>query len=355
MGSVALAAEKLVHWHTASLVGGRVAGSGPELSAADRRAFEDDFAAAVPRAEQVVRTLTGLEPGTYPSRPWVMSRQQWLDANLRGFERILEPFAQKILASKAGGSSTAMRRHVLGAQIGGLLGYLGHRVLGQYDAFAPPDDDGLIYFVAPNIAGMERRFNFPGPEFRLWVAMHEVTHRLQFGGVPWLRGYLGGMIERYLGSVEVDPRWLLDRVESAFKEIRSGSADIRGFGWVFLLMSHDQREMVRRMQAVMSLLEGHATYVMNAVVDEHVPHAPEFHAAMNRRRHQGGGVDKAFQRVIGFDVKVRQYDQGARFVTTAIERAGMERFNRIWESSANLPTIEEIANPDAWVARVAAS
>lgn len=348
-----LAAEKLVDWRTASRVGGQVSGAGPRLSAIERAQLLEDFSVVVPEGEAIVEGFTGLSPGTYASRPWVMTRQQWLDANLRGFERILEPFAQKVLAGREDGSSASVRRHVLGAQVGALLGYLGRRVFGQYDAFVPPDDDGLIYFVGPNIAGMERRHAFPPREFRLWIALHEVCHRLQFGGVPWLRGYLSGMVERYLTSVEFDPRWLLDRVTNAIGEVRRGQFQDRGLGWFFLLMSEDQREMVRRMQALMSLLEGHATFVMNSVVREHLPQAVAFHRTLHERRNKGG-VEAAFQRVIGFDVKVRQYDQGERFVAGVVERVGMDRFNRIWEAPANLPTIEEIARPDDWVARVAA-
>jgi coenzyme F420 biosynthesis associated uncharacterized protein len=350
---MSLAAERLVDWATARAVGSRVAARGASLSAEERSALRTDFERVVPEAEAIVGGFTGLEPGTYPSRPWVQTRAEWLGANLRGFERVMEPFARKLVDGRREGPSGAVRRHVLGAQIGALLGYLGRRVLGQYDPFAPPDDEGLIYFVAPNIVGIERKFSFPHRDFRLWLAFHETCHRLQFGGVPWLRGHLAGSVERYLTSVELDPRWLLDRLEHALKEVRAGGLGHRDLGWFALLMTEDQRDMVRHLQGLMSLLEGHATFVMNSVVRERLPMADAFHATLHERRTKRG-MEKAFQKVIGFDVKVRQYDQGERFVSAVVEAIGMERFNRIWDSPSNLPTLEEIAQPDRWVARVGA-
>src|SRR5439155_21313566 len=213
-GSMTLAAEKLVGWRTAGTVGRKVAGIGEQLSAVDRARLFEDFGELVPEAERLVEEFTGLSPSPARSRAWVMSRDEWLGANLRGFERILEPFARKVVASRSNGAMASIRRTVLGAQVGGLLGYLGHRVLGQYDMFLPPDDDGLIYFVGANVDGVERKFRFPAREFRLWISLHEVTHRLQFGEAPWLRGYLTGLMDSYLDSVEIDPGWLLERLRA---------------------------------------------------------------------------------------------------------------------------------------------
>jgi coenzyme F420 biosynthesis associated uncharacterized protein len=301
----------------------------------------------------MVGRLTRLTATDGRSEGWVMTRGQWLQANLQAFERILEPFARKVAALRPDGALSSVRRQILGVQVGGLLGYLGHRVLGQYDLFLPPDDAGLIYFVGPNIVSVERKFGFPRRDFRLWISLHEVTHRLQFGGVPWLRGHLSGLIDSYLSSVELDPRWLVESLRRAIQEVRSGRTEYRGFGWVFLLMTPDQRETIKRMQAVMSLLEGHGTYVMNTLAEDVIPRAGAFHRALHERRHRPG-VERTFQKAIGFDVKVRQYDQGERFVAQVVKHVGMERFNRVWESPGCLPTIEEIGRPEAWVARVAA-
>jgi coenzyme F420 biosynthesis associated uncharacterized protein len=350
-----LAAERLIDWKTAQAAGARVAGQGEPVAPVERAKLIEDFTQIVPDAERMVSSYTGLSPNGYSSRAWVMSRADWLGANLRGFERVLEPFARKALARRGGdGALAGVRRSVLGMQLGGLLGYMGRRVLGQYDMFLPPDDDGLIYFVGANVIGVERRFRFPEREFRLWISAHEVTHRLQFGGAPWLRDHLTGQLTAYLDTMELEPGWLVQSIRRAAEEARSGRAHYDGMGWVFMLMTPSQREIVRGIQAAMSLLEGHASFVMNSVSKDHIPNAALFHRRLRERR-QAAGMEKAVQRAIGFDAKVRQYEIGERFVSSVVERVGTDGLNRIWDGPSNLPSLDEIARPETWVARVAAS
>lgn len=353
-GTVSFAAERLVDWGVARATGARVTGSGPPLASNEQAQLLEDFTAVVPEAEAMVSSFTGLRAGTGRTRPWVMSRRQWIDANLRGFERILDPFARTALGGRPDGPLAGARRATLGVQIGGLLGYLGRRVLGQYDVFLPPDDDGLIYFVGPNVVTLERRFGFPQREFRLWLSLHEVAHRAQFGGTPWLRGYLATMLEDYLGALELEPKVLLDTIRRSVEEARTSRPELHRLGWMFLFMTPDQRELVRRMQAVMSLLEGHSTFVMNHVAGDRVPDAPAFHRMLSERRTRGG-PEKMFQKAIGFDAKARQYGMGERFVAEVVDRVGMEGFNRVWEQAGNLPSLPEIQAPETWVARVAAA
>jgi coenzyme F420 biosynthesis associated uncharacterized protein len=351
--AVTFPTDKLIDWGAADRVGRSVAGLGHTLTAVERARLVEDFSELVPEAEALVQEFTGLHPGPQRSRAWVMTRGQWLHQNLRGFERVLEPFAHKLLANRPDGAMAGVRRGVLGAQLGALLGYLGHRVLGQYDMFLPPDDDGLLYFVGANVAGVEGKHRFAPRDFRLWICLHEVTHRLQFGGAPWLRGYLTGLMDSYLGSVELDPTWLLDRLRSAVAEVRSGQME-RGFGWVFLLMTPDQRDMVKKMQAAMSLLEGHSNFAMDEVSRGRIRNADHFRETLHERRSKAG-LERAFQRAIGFDVKVRQYTMGERFTRKVVQEVGMDRFNRVWEGPSSLPTMDEIRRPQGWVARVAAS
>jgi coenzyme F420 biosynthesis associated uncharacterized protein len=349
-----LAAERLVDWKVARAVGARVAGAGPPVSPVDRARIREDFAELVPQAEALVQDFTRIDTGVAASRPWVMSRAEWVGANLRGFEGILEPFARKVLSARRDGPLAGVRRTVFGAQIGSLLGYLGHRVLGQYDLFLPPDDDGLLYFIGPNIVGVERRHGFSARDFRLWLALHEVAHRVQFGGVPWLRGHISGLMDSYLSTIELDPKRLVESLKRAADEVRRGTAEWRGLGWIFLIMTPDQRDMFRRMQAVMSLLEGHGNFVMDAVARPRIRGVAAFKRRLQERRRRRG-VERAFQRAIGLEAKVRQYDMGERFVAAVVDRVGMEGFNRVWERPANLPTLDEVRRPEAWVARVAAS
>jgi coenzyme F420 biosynthesis associated uncharacterized protein len=346
-------AARLADWDTALLVGRRVAGPGVPVAPADRARMREDLAEAVTSAETLITDLTSLDPGGFRSRAWVMGRGEWIRANLHGLQRMLEPLAGRILAKQPSGRGT-IRRAALGAQAGALLGYVSRRVLGQYDAFLPPDDEGLLYFVGPNVAEVERRFGLPPRDFRLWIALHEVTHRVQFGAASWLRGHIREQVDRYLGTISLDSKELGQQLRRAVEEARSG-ADLRGMGALFLLLTKEQREIVRHVQGVMSLLEGHASYVMNEGGQGRVGQLERMRRALAERRRRAGGVERSFQRAIGFDKKIEQYDAGERFVRQVVSAAGMAGLNRVWLAPEALPTVEEIAEPSLWVRRVAGS
>jgi coenzyme F420 biosynthesis associated uncharacterized protein len=349
MGSRAAA---LVDWGTAVQAGRRVGGSGPQTAAVERARMREDLAEVVPYAETLIQEFTGLSAdGGFRSRPWLMSRSEWIGANVNALQRLLEPLAARVLPE--GTPRSDFRRKALGAQVGGLLGYVSRKVLGQYDAFLPPDDDGLLYFVGPNLIEVERRFELPRRDFRLWVSIHEVTHRVQFGATPWLRGYLESLIGRYLETVQVDSREVMAQVRRAADAVRAG-ADWRGMNGILLLMNEEQRALFARVQSVMTLLEGHASYVMNAVGEGQIEDLDRMRGALQQRR-RSGGVEKAFQQAIGFETKVKQYASGERFVRQVVADTGMEAFNRIWLEEANLPRADEIAEPSRWVGRVAGS
>jgi coenzyme F420 biosynthesis associated uncharacterized protein len=343
-------AARLIDWRTASDVGRRIAGSGVSLPALERARFREDFAESVREAEQLVLDFTGMHVEGYRARAWVMSRGEWLNANLRGLQNLLEPLAQRALNERQL-STPEFRRKAFGAQIGVLLGYVSKKVLGQYDVFLPPDDDGLLYFVGPNVAEVERRFQLPSHDFHLWLALHEVTHRVQFGGCPWLRSHLSSLVDSYLSTVELDPHQLMDQLKRAVAEARAAG------GWreanvLFLLMTPSLRELFERMQALMSLIEGHASYVMNVVSADRVKDLPRMRRSLKDRR-RASSMERAFQKAIGFDQKIRQYDIGERFVEEVVRVAGMEGFNLMWKDEANLPTLAEVADPGRWLARVA--
>src|SRR5205823_4824082 len=311
--------------------------------------LDDDFAEAVPKAEALAVEFTGLHPQGYSARPWVMSRPEWIDANLRGFQRVLEPLATRVLERTGSGRTAGLRRKGLGLQVGLLMGYVSRKVLGQYDLFLPPDDDGLLYFVGPNVVQVERRMRFRRRDFRLWLSLHEVAHRVQFGSVPWLRNHLTGQVDAYLDSVELDSKRVVEALKRAVEEIRSGAR--RGQDLIFLFMTPEQRTILERVQALMSLLEGHANYVMDTVGAERVPGAERMRRGLHERR-KSSGVERTFQRLIGFESKVRQYDVGERFVAAVVDRVGMRGFNTVWDAPENLPSLEEVMAPDRWLERV---
>jgi coenzyme F420 biosynthesis associated uncharacterized protein len=345
-------AALLADWEAAIRAGRLVAGAGPVVSAAERTELRTDLARAVEEAEALVADFAGLEVAGFRSRAWVMGRGGWIRQNINGLQRLMEPLADRILAKKPGGTDKDMpvaTRKLLAYQVGGLLGYVSRRVLGQFDIFVPPDDDGLIYFVGPNLIDVERSFALPPRDFRMWVAIHEVTHRVQFSVAPWLRTEIRGMVDRYLDSVSLDPKELFEQLSRALEGVRGGGPDEPG--GILRLLTPEQRPLFEQTQAMMSLLEGHASYVMNRVAEDVVDDLPRLRAALAKRR-AVGGLEKRLQHAIGFDQKVAQYDAGERFVAHVIDRAGMSGFNLIWQGPEMLPRPEEIGDPDRWVARV---
>ncbi len=344
------ASARLVDWATARRVGSRLTGAGPPLGRAERARLREDFARSVREAEALVGGFTELSVQGPPTRPWVMTREEWLAQNLRGFEGLLDRVAER-LRERGPGPWASVRRKMLATQLGGLLAYLGRKVLGQYDLFLPPDDRDLLYFVGPNVVALERRFLLDPREFRLWLALHEVTHRAQFDGVPWLREHFMKLVNDYLDLIELDPRHLIEALRRAVEEARRSRAS-RGPGLLVLLMTPEQRELFRRMQAMMSLLEGHGNYVMNALSEGRIPSAARMRRLLRHRRH-ASGVNRMVQRAIGLEAKARQYDLGERFVASVVQHAGADGFGLVWERAENLPSLQEIWRPDAWVERVA--
>jgi coenzyme F420 biosynthesis associated uncharacterized protein len=339
---------RLADWSTALEIGRRVAGSGPRVSLPDRAELAAELQELATFAERLVVDFTGLTLGGFRTRAWTMGRGDWIRQNMRGLQRILEPLAARILEKKP--DRSLVSRKALGLQIGGLLGYVSKRVLGQYDAFLPPDDDGLLYFVGPNLVEVERRYGLPSRDFRLWIAIHEVTHRVQFASAPWLRDRLSGLVGEYLDSVSLEGGELLNQLRRAAEEVARG-ADIRGMQALLLILTPEQRAIVETTQAMMSVLEGHASYVMNEVARDHVEDLPRLRRALAARR-RANAPERALQKAIGFDRKVAQYDAGERFIREIAARAGMEGVNLVWRGSGNLPSTDEVVDPAAWLARV---
>jgi coenzyme F420 biosynthesis associated uncharacterized protein len=344
-------ATDLIDWGTAAETGRRVGGPGPRTPAVERARLREDLSELVPYAESLIGDFTGLRASGSRPRAWVMSRSEWVGANLNTLQRLLEPLASKLLPN--GARRSEFRRKAFGAQIGALLGYVSRKVLGQYDVFLPPDDEGLLYFVGPNVVDAERRFALPPRDFRLWIAVHEATHRAQFGANDWLKPYLKRQIDAYIDTVQVDSREVMAQIRRAADEIRAG-ADWRGANGIMLLMNDAQRELFAKMQSFMSLLEGHASFVMNRVAAGQVQDIDRMRRALKERR-RAGGMERGFQRAIGFETKIAQYNTGERFVRAVVDGVGMDGFNRIWEREEHLPTLEEIAEPARWVSRVAGS
>jgi coenzyme F420 biosynthesis associated uncharacterized protein len=275
-----------------------------------------------------------------------VDRPGWIRANADTFATILGPVVEQLAAKKAppSGLALAVGSRVTGAEVGGLLGFLAGKVLGQFDPFS--GDAGRLLLVAPNIVHVERELGALPRDFRLWVCLHEETHRVQFTAVPWMRDHLYGQMQRIAETLE--PTRLLDdglsRLVEALKNGRGSLIDVIG--------TPEQKEIVDRVTGVMSLLEGHADVVMDGVGPSVIPSVTEIRRSFDRRRKGTGIVDRTLRRLLGLDAKMAQYRNGAAFVRGVVDKVGMDDFNAVWERPENLPSTAEIADPSAWVSRV---
>jgi coenzyme F420 biosynthesis associated uncharacterized protein len=200
--------------------------------------------------------------------------------------------------------------------------------------------------VAPNIVHVERELHADPSDFRLWVALHEETHRVQFTAVPWMRDHLFGEIRTLADTM--DPGGLLeDGLQRILEAVRGGSGSV-----LDVLSSPEQKAILDRVTGVMSLLEGHADVVMDGVGPQVIASVSKIRAGFDRRRKGVGVLDRVLRKALGLDVKMAQYRDGAKFVRAVVDRAGMADFNAVWERPENLPSKAEITDPDAWVARV---
>ncbi|MFF6997834.1 zinc-dependent metalloprotease [Streptomyces sp. NPDC008313] len=365
---------EMVDWNLAVATATRLVRPGPEVSGDEARAVVAELRRHAKASEEHVRGFTRLgEDGAHDTPVLVVDRPGWVRANVAGFREILKPLLDKMQerrGSTTGGAVLgAVGGKVTGVELGMLLSFLSSRVLGQYETFAPATSDlpagdspggrrgGRLLLVAPNIVHVERELDVEPHDFRLWVCLHEETHRTQFTAVPWLRDHLEGEIQSFLGETEVDPMTVLERIREAAQSLAGGrpegEEDDGGRSLVELVQTPAQREILGRLTAVMSLLEGHADFVMDGVGPDVVPSVGEIREKFQQRRAKGASrLDLALRKLLGLDAKLRQYRDGERFVRAVVEEVGMDGFNRVWTSPNTLPTKAEISRPGDWITRV---
>ncbi|MGW0695873.1 zinc-dependent metalloprotease [Streptomyces sp. NPDC002738] len=362
---------EMVDWNLAVATATRLVRPGPDISREEAREVVAELRRHAKSAEEHVRSFTRMIPeGTEPEDTpvLVVDRAGWIRANVAGFRELLRPLLEKMQDrrgnSPGGAVLGAVGGKVTGVELGMLLSFLASRVLGQYETFAPAGRDlpasanggGRLLLVAPNIVHVERELEVDPHDFRLWVALHEETHRTQFTGVPWLRDHLQGEIQSFLDETDVDPMTVLERLREAAQSLAGGrpeGEDGEDRSLVEIVQTPAQREILGRLTAVMSLLEGHADYVMDGVGPEVVSSVGEIREKFQQRRARGASrLDQALRKLLGLDAKLRQYRDGERFVRAVVEEVGMDGFNRVWTSPNTLPTKAEIAAPADWIARV---
>jgi coenzyme F420 biosynthesis associated uncharacterized protein len=297
----------------------------------------------------------------------VVDRPGWIRANVDGFRVVLEPLVEQLrerapggaAAGKGGGVMTAVGSRVTGIQAGLILAYLSSRVLGQYELFLPPETSpvdgeqpGRLTLVAPNIVMVERELGVDTHDFRRWVCLHEETHRLQFTAVPWLRDYVQSQMTEFLLASELDPAAILQRIRSAADAMAGAVRGGDGGSLIDAVATPKQKEIMDRLTSVMTLVEGHGDYVMDAVGPQVVPSVEQIRERFNSRRGSSGRVEQTIRRILGIDLKMKQYAEGSRFVKAVVDEVGMADFNKVWTSPETLPTREEFAHPHKWVERV---
>jgi coenzyme F420 biosynthesis associated uncharacterized protein len=356
----------MIDWNVATSTGVRWARPGPAVSMAEARKVVAELRKLAASVQDPVREVTGLPGANDGGRIAVVDRPGWIRANVDGFRVVLDPLVEhmreKGTAPPSGSVITAVGSRVTGMQAGLILAYLAGRVLGQYELFLPPDPDtpktsaaaapaGRLTLVAPNIVMVERELGVDPHDFRRWVCLHEETHRTQFTSVSWLRPYVQSQMTDFLLASDLDPASILDRLRSAADAV-AGAVRGGGESLIEAIQTPRQREILDRLTSVMTLVEGHGDYVMDAVGPKVVPSVADIRAKFSARRATAGRIEQAIRRVLGIDLKMKQYEQGAKFVKAVVDEAGMPVFNKVWTSPETLPTRDEITNPQAWLDRV---
>jgi coenzyme F420 biosynthesis associated uncharacterized protein len=340
-----------VPWHLAERIAARVGGTYALADGYHGRILEETAPDIVRRAAEMAAEDTGLDGGGTPEVA-VVGRSVWVERNLSFFAELLKPAEEAIEETLAeAGTRGGLSKRFMAAEMGALLGVLSRRVLGQYELVLPSDDRGdVVFLVAPNILALERQHQFKPSEFRFWLALHESTHRLQFVGVPWMRDYFFGLVKELVSLSKPEG----SRLARLVAEVRDANAEGRPIigeaGVLGLMATPTQREHLDKVQALMSLLEGHGHVVMDRIGERYLVTQRRMSALLKRRRTDPRTA--ALLRFTGMEMKLKQYELGEKFVKSVEKRAGWKSVDLAWISPEALPTRSEIDNPDKWLVRV---
>jgi len=345
-------APQYVDWAFAKATGRRLVNPGPLVSTQEAADIVGELRQVAVAAREPIATTSRLTSPDGDGPVLIVDRPGWIDANVDSLQSLMAPVIAKVAAgakSPQSAAVTAIGSKVTGAEAGALMSFLASKVLGQYD-LAPQGTPRLL-LVAPNVVQTERELEVNPQDFRLWVALHEETHRVQFTAVPWLRDHLVLRTRQLSTDLAPTPSELADRIQEIARRLpQAFQPGSQGLGEVFL--TPVQQEQVAQITAVMSLLEGHADVMMDDVGPLVIPTVAEIREKFQKRRGGAGALDRLVRRVLGLEAKMRQYRDGAAFVRAVVDRVGLDDFNAVWTSPETLPTPEEIARPAAWIERV---
>jgi coenzyme F420 biosynthesis associated uncharacterized protein len=345
--------EGVVDWGLAERVAGVLAGSGPKWSGT-----EGELRAESDRAADLVRRYTGLKPkGPVPPAELV-DRTEWAKVNLESF-RSLSARVEGHLQERMNGSSRArgLQRAIVGAatgaEVGLAVGYLSQRVIGQYDvALIGPARAPRLLFVGPNLSAARERLGVDRDLFLRWIALHETTHAVHFASVPWLREHIGGIAEELFekATLEVKPGEVLGKLarlnpKELIRSVTNGEL-------ATLLWPEPQRRLVEQLTSAMTLVEGYAEHVMDAVGHQLDPGFADLRRALDLDRARRGLLDSVVSKVLGLEMKLAQYRRGKAFADEVVRAHGIRTLNRAWGGPEALPKAEELDDPSEWVDRV---
>jgi coenzyme F420 biosynthesis associated uncharacterized protein len=343
----------MIDWGLARQIAALAAGRGIE----EPTPFDAAVLSAEMEGPVASYTRLALASPTPPAE--VVTRAEWAAVNLDTLSHILDPVADRLddrlgFAGPLAGALRAGAAATLAAEAGLVMGYLSSRVLGQYDvSLLGAETDPRLLFVGPNLAGAVRDLDVDADSFGRWICAHELTHVFQFQGVPWLRDHMSGLLRRYVATLEV-------RIESGSAGGLPALPDparlveaFREGGLAALVQSPEQRALMDEIQAAMSVIEGYSEHVMDAIAAEVIPAHEQLREAMDRRRRSRSAPQRIIERLLGFDVKLRQYEQGKKFADAVVELGGIEALNRVWSSPEALPTTDELQHPKSWLERTA--
>lgn len=344
----------LVDWDRVQEVAGRFCQNAPAMAG-----VEPHYAAMVERSVQEIAAYTGLALPSSALSLRILDRQQWLETNIANFRVVLKPLEELY------GQTSSPRNPItvlfgspveafLSTQMGMLLGYLAQRVLGQYDIAIlgrEPLHDGYLYFVEPNIRSIQTQLGLTGPDFPLWVALHETTHAFEFEAHPWLRGHFNALLQEYLADLESEAEQIGRALSPAglarlLEQIRSGES------WLLWALTPRQREVFERMQALMCIVEGYSNHVMKQVGRQILPTFDMIEERVAWRQAQRTPAERLFIRLTGLEMKMEQYRLGEEFAEVVVQERGLSFLHRVWEQAENLPTLQEIERPADWIARM---
>lgn len=353
---------RLIDWSWAEQVAVRASGQAPALHPAARQQLGDEYRALLREIEVPIARYTGNELSLGRTVVEVLDRPAWIRANMANFRDLLQPVEDFYAGHLRAGSPETVQaatRMLASTQLGVLVGYLARRVLGQYDLSllgTEPLTAGKLYFVEPNIRHLEQTLRIPRDELRRWIALHEATHAHEFELHPWVREHLNATLRSYMALLMQDMQRQMGGANLAVELVGRLVANVRqGHNLLAAIQTPQQRALMSRLQALMSLAEGYSNHVMNAVGRTLLPNFDLIHERVEHRQRQRSRIEVAFLRLTGLSMKMEQYKRGEAFVDHVVAERGIGFANRAWEAPAYLPTEDEIRHPERWLDRVEAT